>query len=106
MREFLRGAPRGDRTPDLVVRSHALYPTELGAPTNDRNVRCLTACVNRGNLLPALLKEGAWQTSPRRIRGAHSSRCTNDAFKDAELELMHFRIIVFPSTGGSDSRTR
>lgn len=29
-RGFFDGAPRGDRTPDLVVRSHALYPTELG----------------------------------------------------------------------------
>ncbi len=32
-------APRGIRTPDLLVRSQTLYPTELEALIEDRSVR-------------------------------------------------------------------
>ena len=34
-----RSAPRGIRTPDLLVRSQTLYPTELEALIEDRSVR-------------------------------------------------------------------
>ena len=34
-------APRGIRTPDLLVRSQTLYPTELEALIEDRSVRGL-----------------------------------------------------------------
>ena len=37
----LFGAPRGIRTPDLLVRSQTLYPTELEALIEDRSVRGL-----------------------------------------------------------------
>ena len=32
-KEVFRGTPKGTRTPDLLVRSQSLYPTELPART-------------------------------------------------------------------------
>src|SRR5882762_11145290 len=38
----ISGAPGGTRTPDLLVRSQTLYPTELRAHTNALNVQQFT----------------------------------------------------------------
>ena len=38
---YFSSAPRGIRTPDLLVRSQTLYPTELEALIEDRSVRGL-----------------------------------------------------------------
>ena len=45
LKPYEYGAPGEIRTPDLMVRSHALYPTELRARTAER-----TAILPRGSL--------------------------------------------------------
>ena len=54
-------APRGIRTPDLLVRSQTLYPTELEALFEDRSVRS----PNRILKLKIQLLRRGWDLNPR-----------------------------------------
>src|SRR6266436_9251488 len=60
------GAPGGTRTPDLLVRSQTLYPTELRARRCDAR-----KIVYRSSLLPSNL---AFSLSKRRIFASGSGR--------------------------------
>ena len=54
-------APRGIRTPDLLVRSQTLYPTELEALIEDRSVRGPNLMLK----LNIWLWRSGWDLNPR-----------------------------------------